>query len=634
MPLRCASFSISREGEKMIEKRYVTWTICIIVAASFLLCGIIIGGYDRAQKISSFPCLGCMALNPKIEGEFIFDVNDESPNFVLDALKNNVVFIHYRTDVCSACDDMEPIVYELEGEYTDVTFIHINLDHTTEIKEESYDVYDVKSKSPDKRTGVPMFVVITFNEDNGIINPFYKTFYGIHAKDHLSEAVDFAQQLFDEYKSQVKEKRRVLAELFVDQNCVHCPLSEEALMELYDEGEVYFISMITDADGISGLKAIEREDYYKISYGGGGHPRVDFDGGYRERMGADEQIKDVYYQYIQECDRSLPNITINVDMEEVGDNSGINISVQIHYLGEGTIQTSLRTYIVEKLSRWKNLDDDPIPFGFLDYAFDEDIILESNEWHNTSIQWNGTDALEYDVLNYNNLAVIAALFDVENNYTIQTDAYFPAAVRGVDISCFDKQINVLAGGNTSYEIVVKNTNLIPVIIDFEILKTKEWDTALSEFNISLDINETKTITLLVNAPLNAAIDETCNVTITAVIRGEEFKRDSITTTTIVKDDVMKPIIVDVYHTPEKPKMKDILTIHTKAGDNKGISSVKLSYFVCTEELCYPPIEVNMEKNINDYTAEIGPFENDYTTLHYKIIVDLSKTIIPLYTIRS
>jgi hypothetical protein len=104
---------------------------------------------------------------------------------------------------------------------------------------------------------------------------------------------------------------------------------------------------------------------------------------------------------------------------------------------------------VEKLSRWKNLDDDPIPFGFLDYAFDEDIILESNEWHNTSIQWNGTDALEYDVLNYNNLAVIAALFDVENDYTIQTDAYFPAAVRGVDISCFDKQINVLAGGNTS-----------------------------------------------------------------------------------------------------------------------------------------------------------------------------------------
>jgi hypothetical protein len=125
----------------------------------------------------------------------------------------------------------------------------------------------------------------------------------------------------------------------------------------------------------------------------------------------------------------------------------------------------------------------------------------------------------------------------------------------------------------------------------------------------------------VNAPLNAAIDETCNVTITAVIRGEEFKRDSITTTTIVKDDVMKPIIVDVYHTPNNPKKKDSVTVHTKAGDNKGISSVKLSYFVCTEELCYPPIEVNMEKNINDYTAEIGPFENDYTTLHYKIIVE-------------
>ncbi len=602
-----------------------------MVAASFLLCGIIIGGYDRAQKISSFPCLGCLGLNPKIEADFVFDVKGEHPNFVVETLKNEVVFIHYRTDVCSACDDMEPIIYELEKEYSNVTFIHINLDHATAIEEESYDVYDVKAKTKGEHTGVPMLVVLTLKGKNGI-KPFYKTLYGIYTKEYLSVVIDSATQLFDAHKRGAIEKRKVLGEFFIDKNCTDCLLSEKALMDLYKQGEIYFVSMITDGDGISGMKAIEREDYYKILHGEGEHPRVDFDGGYRERIGANEQIKDIYYQDVQECSRSLPNITLNVEMEEVGDNNGINVSIQIHYFGEGSIQTHLRTYIVEKLSRWKNLDDDPIPFGFLDYAFNEDIMLESNEWHNTSIQWNGTDVLKYEALNYNNLAVVAALFDVENNYTIQTDAYFSPPIRGVNINCFDNQHNVLADGNTSYDISIDNDIrtyecIEPegewVVIDLSISKTKAWDVTLDRYNTSLSLDTfcMSIITLSVKAPSDAAIDEICNVTITAVVRGEEFKRDSLTTTTIVKDDITKPTIVDVYHTPEKPKMKDIVTVHTKAGDNKNISSVKLYYFVCTEELCYPPKEVEMQKNINDYTAEIGPFENDYTTLHYQIIAE-------------
>ena len=107
---------------------------------------------------------------------------------MLKNLTNGPIFIAYRQDVCEACDIMEPIIQEIfsvmyekedtiykdvKFDNTIVTFIHINIDHSSMEKRNSLFIYD-----KDHVEGVPMFAIITLGYDHGFIKPYYTTAYG------------------------------------------------------------------------------------------------------------------------------------------------------------------------------------------------------------------------------------------------------------------------------------------------------------------------------------------------------------------------------------------------------------------------------------------------------------------------
>lgn len=135
-------------------------------------------------------CLSCIKLEPKTVRNFTFatDNNAPHPAFILENLTKGPIFLHYSEDVCEGCEVMFPIVkslFHVEFEKqdmfwrtvlfnsTNITYIYVNLDHTTDVLENTFSLYD-----KDDIGGLPMFVIMTLGYDHGIVRPYYTTVYG------------------------------------------------------------------------------------------------------------------------------------------------------------------------------------------------------------------------------------------------------------------------------------------------------------------------------------------------------------------------------------------------------------------------------------------------------------------------
>lgn len=190
--------------------RILTIQVCLMVLTSGMLGGLLFytNVYDDVKsRIVSVLCLGCLKLDPKTQLDFTFNTANDvgHPLFVLENLTIGPVFLHYRDDVCPACDEMEPIIKEIFGvDYgieekfyktlkfnsANVTFIHINLDHTDQEKRNSFEVYD-----KDHVGGVPMFTVVTIGYDHGFVKPCYTTAYGTLGKNRDEERKEMLTQI-------------------------------------------------------------------------------------------------------------------------------------------------------------------------------------------------------------------------------------------------------------------------------------------------------------------------------------------------------------------------------------------------------------------------------------------------------
>jgi len=149
--------------------------------------------YDDVRSgIVLVPCLSCLKLEFYTIIEFTFDTakNAPHPNFVLENLTRHEgpVFLEYGGDSCDGCVTMHPVITQLfhvefgekemfyktiTFENYNVTFIYVNIHHTTDNLKNSKQVYE-----KDGGAGIPMFSVVTLGYDNGIIRPYYVTLYG------------------------------------------------------------------------------------------------------------------------------------------------------------------------------------------------------------------------------------------------------------------------------------------------------------------------------------------------------------------------------------------------------------------------------------------------------------------------
>lgn len=174
-------------------RKFLALQIIALVVISGALGGMLYASNvfeEVRSRIVLVLCLSCIKLEPKTVRNFTFatDNNAPHPEFILENLTKGPIFLHYSEDVCLGCEVMFPIVKSLfHVEFakqdmfwrtivmnsTNVTYIYVNLDHTTDTLENTFPLYD-----KDDIGGLPMFVFMTLGYDHGFVKPYYTTVYG------------------------------------------------------------------------------------------------------------------------------------------------------------------------------------------------------------------------------------------------------------------------------------------------------------------------------------------------------------------------------------------------------------------------------------------------------------------------
>jgi len=167
---------------------------------------------DIKSTIVDKVCFSCIKMNPVTHLSFTFETVDNKPHpkFVLDNLTKGPVFLAFRADVCTACDEMDPIlknIFDVEFGKSElfyqtinysgsnVSFFHINVDpgHSSGEFLDSFSIYD-----KDKRSGVPMFVIIALGNNDGTIQPYYATAYGTLSEKFLRDMISMGIDLYNQ----------------------------------------------------------------------------------------------------------------------------------------------------------------------------------------------------------------------------------------------------------------------------------------------------------------------------------------------------------------------------------------------------------------------------------------------------
>ncbi len=244
----------------------------------------------------------------------------------------------------------------------------------------------------------------------------------------------------------------VFAEEFTATWCVYCPSAAENLMLVYEDapGEPYyddnffFVALITDVND----KADDRMgDFPDVT----GYPTVIFDGNDEKVSGGQSNTANFEQAIDTTGQRDDTDISLEIEMNHLG-NDKLGISIGMTWNEDGsfsnpTFNGYVRAYIVEKISRYNNYDGDPYHFGFLDYAFDQNVELEPREKQSLNTIWTGGDhqdknGNDFSDIDYNNINVFVAFFNDESTasdkYSLQSAFAIPPVI---EVASIEHEVN-------------------------------------------------------------------------------------------------------------------------------------------------------------------------------------------------
>ncbi|MCK4756829.1 MAG: 4Fe-4S binding protein [Thermoplasmata archaeon] len=610
---------------------FLPWIIVIILASSLMISGAYYSGYERVDAINAIPCLGCLALDPVSPDDWFFYDEDTNTHqqFVLDDLESGPVFLHYRTIVCAACDEMEPYIEELEEDYGNrIKFIHINLDLAPEDEVASYYDYDILG-TPDDTSGVPLFAIVTLNETADGNVPIFKSVYGSSSdggrskKGDLEKVIVNATAMYQEVAGSIviiDSEKMPMVELFVDMNCVWCPSSEDALVELEHEGITNYITYTTDVVGVSGNYSTYREIEHQGSINGltasQGHPWAVFNGGPINNLGGGGGIKDDYLVDLAVSGYSPVNLSIDGTLGEESQN--LQASITLSNPDEVSQSIDVKAMLVEKISQFPNIRGDPIPNAFIDILVNQTYDIGSGETEAINVTWDGTDVLPYSDFRLSNLALVVSAWEdgvLINSKTIDAGIE-EALLWEVD----DDHLSVRPNTTAYVELTLWNYLDSELTVNLSaIVPNANWVVNLSADNATIPALGSHTITADITNS-DTALGDLAEIRIRARGVIDSTVDISRKIEIVVKDDILPPTIASSDYEPREPLATDQINMSAMIGDLSPLKSVKLLYYSCTDEVCSPTFELNMTtQDGNTYTASAFPVEVEHNIFHYKII---------------
>jgi len=359
----------------------------------------------------------------------------------------------------------------------------------------------------------------------------------------------------------------VFGEEFTATWCVYCPSAAENLMKIYEDipdepyyhDKFFFVALITDVND----KAEERmDDYPDVT----GYPTVIFDGN-DEKVSGGQSDTSNYEQAIDNCgQRDDTDISLDIQMEHLGvDQLGVSVTMTWNEdatLGDPTFNGYVRAYIVEKVSRYNNYDGDPYHFGFLDYAFEESVELESHEVKELTTVWTGGDhedknGDDFSDIDYENINIFVAFFNDESasadKYVLETAFAIPPEL---ELENFEE---IVGGEIEVHASAISEKSEIKNV--FYRWDQEDWkNSGLGEFNgeFSLSID-------------TEAVDNgEHELAIMVVDKGASMVK--IIDLEILNDD--NPPVLEIISPSEGETVEDIIVLEVEATDDNRVSDVE------------------------------------------------------------
>lgn len=220
----------------------------------------------------------------------------------------------------------------------------------------------------------------------------------------------------------------VLIEYVGQTTCGYCPTASNQLSSIYDAGDLdfYYVSMIVD---------VNRHVYPRVQeLGVTGTPDVYFDGGYRNIIGPQSDEQPYRNAITQSGEREVPDIDIDVDVQWVGGGT-LKISVTVTNNEAEEYDGRLRVYIVEPEARWEYVGSGDIHYGVLDIPIDRSLAMPQGQirplgdTYTFSKTWFGF-LYGFGDITQDNIIVIAAVFDKDTDYAVQTATAEPTVASG------------------------------------------------------------------------------------------------------------------------------------------------------------------------------------------------------------
>ena len=211
--------------------------------------------------------------------------------------------------------------------------------------------------------------------------------------------------------------------------CGPCVTASAQLNSIYNSGDLdfYFVTLVWDEG-----KYNVRQRFLEL--GIVAVPDVFFDGGYKRVKGR-QTSETPYRNAISESgEREVSDIDINMDVTWLG---GGKLKIEATVINNEVeeFKGHIRTYIVEKESRWNDSGNHPYHFAALDIPIDKNLNVAKTlarpigETYTFSKTWRGS-LYGFKDIEQDNIMVIVAVFEKDTGNAVQVAAAEPTSKSG------------------------------------------------------------------------------------------------------------------------------------------------------------------------------------------------------------
>jgi hypothetical protein len=226
----------------------------------------------------------------------------------------------------------------------------------------------------------------------------------------ITNMQDFTHTVFIEYATKT--------------TCPPCVTASAQLFNIYNSGDLdfYFVTLITDEGN---MNVRERIRDLLVTF----IPDVFFDGGYKRITGGQGNEYPYRNAITQSGERDVKDIDVSVDVGWLG---GGKLTIEVTVINNEVedFDGHIRTYVVEKESRWNDYGGNPYHFAVLDIPIDKGLAIVKNtarpkgETYTFSKTWRGS-VYGFGDITKENIMVVAAVFEKDSRQAVQVAAAEP-----------------------------------------------------------------------------------------------------------------------------------------------------------------------------------------------------------------